>query len=788
MAVETNFNKLIFLKKFNNYFNRKIIGGENFSNYVNYPSGQLVEIALTFGKNDFDENKQIIVDLEVLEGIKLDITHEVEEDIPSHYFFDYKFLEKKLIITCGSLYTLADDVLIKVNYSFNQYEYFELKNFNFNPNEGIFSKVIINNALDDYDYLLVLDSEDNIVSRWFILDSTRTRKNQFEMNIKRDIIYDYLYDLMESPIYVQKGMLNNDDPFILNNEGMSFNQVKVREEKLEDNSGIPWIVIYFARNTAKRAISIDGISFNFPIDDHIHLKDQEYDAVFIPYGYITLDTKEYRNSPVVSYRNMKEYAMKIAQAIAVSLDAACYDIQLLPYCPEQSIIDLDSFPVKLKTYRRSLDDVAYYGQKIKHTATAGDKGIVTLDIEEFEIDSHDPENIQLIASVEPDRIKADANCTLTISNVQIDSIYGEIGTPTISYNVNATTKTVNVIIGGFTKAPSSILVSFVWEIASTDGDCWVSQILYMDQSSFEVSNISFNSINETDLKKASNCYLARLVSPNYQGSFDLNIGKNGGQVGNIKAYCTYKPFTPTIKVVPEFKLLYGQNYIDNRGLICGGDYSLPRITDAWQTFQLNNKNYQNIFNREIQNMDFNYDIAMRNQVITGAVGVGTATLGGAAAGAVAGSIVPGIGTAIGAAVGAIGGAITSGIGMAVDTVTMAEQYKENRDLAIDKFNYQLGNIKALPYTLTKVSSFDIISKIFPFLEVYAPTQKEMDAFELKIKYESMTVLRIDKMSNFYHKFDDLCYFKGELIRNETIATNNRVIMALYDELLKGVYI
>ena len=78
------------------------------------------------------------------------------------------------------------------------------------------------------------------------------------MNIKRDIIYDYLYDLMESPIYVQKGMLNNDDPFILNNEGMSFNQIKVREEKLEDGSEIPWIVIYFARNTAKRTITIDG--------------------------------------------------------------------------------------------------------------------------------------------------------------------------------------------------------------------------------------------------------------------------------------------------------------------------------------------------------------------------------------------------------------------------------------------------------------------------------------------------------------------------------------------------
>ena len=92
------------------------------------------------------------------------------------------------------------------------------------------------------------------------------------------------------------------------------------------------------------------------------------------------------------------------------------------------------------------------------------------------------------------------------------------------------------------------------------------------------------------LKIDSNCDIYRIVSPNYQGTFEFNVAKNGGKVNYFMAQCTYKPYTPMIKVAPDFSLLYGANYSDNRGLICGGDFSLPRATSAWETYQLNNKN------------------------------------------------------------------------------------------------------------------------------------------------------------------------------------------------------
>ena len=74
------------------------------------------------------------------------------------------------------------------------------------------------------------------------------------------------------------------------------------------------------------------------------------------------------------------------------------------------------------------------------------------------------------------------------------------------------------------------------------------------------------------------------------------------------------------------------------------------------------------------------------------------------------------------------------------------------------------------------------------MEKYECTDKELEAFRNKIKYESMTVMRIDKISNFYHKFDDLCSFQGEMIRNDSIPAENHILMAIYEELLKGVYL
>ena len=103
-------------------------------------------------------------------------------------------------------------------------------------------------------------------------------------------------------------------------------------------------------------------------------------------------------------------------------------------------------------------------------------------------------------------------------------------------------------------------------------------------------------------KIENECDMYRLCSPNYTGVFEFNLAKNGG-LDYIEVDCTYKPYNPYIKLNPNFKRLYGNDFNDQRGLICGGDFSLPQLSNSWANFQLNNKNYQLTFDREIQSME-----------------------------------------------------------------------------------------------------------------------------------------------------------------------------------------
>ena len=48
--------------------------------------------------------------------------------------------------------------------------------FDFNPNDNITTEIIVNDVPFDPDYFLLLDAEENIVSRWFVLEQKRNRK------------------------------------------------------------------------------------------------------------------------------------------------------------------------------------------------------------------------------------------------------------------------------------------------------------------------------------------------------------------------------------------------------------------------------------------------------------------------------------------------------------------------------------------------------------------------------------------------------------------------------------
>ena len=82
-----------------------------------------------------------------------------------------------------------------------------------------------------------------------------------------------------------------------------------------------------------------------------------------------------------------------------------------------------------------------------------------------------------------------------------------------------------------------------------------------------------------ELKVANECDMYRLVSPNFSGQFEFSLAKNGGSISKINVDCTFKPYTPYLHLNPDFGGLYGQDFNDARGLICGGDFSIARVTD-----------------------------------------------------------------------------------------------------------------------------------------------------------------------------------------------------------------
>ena len=290
--------------------------------------------------------------------------------------------------------------------------------------------------------------------------------------------------------------------------------------------------------------------------------------------------------------------------------------------------------------------------------------------------------------------------------------------------------------------------------------------------------LSQYSIEIMDYKLENQCDMYRLCSPNYASVFEFNAARNGGVEGYNVRY-TYKPYQPFINVAPKFGRLYGKDFKDNRGLILSGDFSLPIVREAWTNYQLQNKNYQLAFDRQIENLEVNYGW-QRSQGIANAV---VGTLQGGTTGAMAGGMMGGVAGAVAGGVVGTVGALGTGI---ADIEMQKALHNEAIDYAKDNFGFQLGNIKALPNTLNKVSSIVANSKLFPFVEYYTCTEEEKKAFDDKIKYNGMTIGRIGHILDFKHP-DAQTYVKGQIIRLEGNFDTHEA-NEIANEFMKGWYI
>ena len=765
-----------------------------------------------------------------------------------------------------------------------------MTNIAFNPSDGVTTNQILNwNDVSVPDYIVVA-SGNEIVSRWFVIEMSRTRNGQYSLVLKRDLIVDHYQPIINAPCFIEKATLNQDDPMIFNSEDMTFNQIKTSETLLKDKSESPWIVGYYAKdfvdpNDSNSSLTASDIELNIEADiklntninqweyyNYIQTKNNYYSAetkgVFIKYiqsitvdGYSNLSyprpDKDFikKDGTIDVFLQSTSGTSLISQASTLSemfertrlfrsnLNFSIIDENLSEYSTKeitiseefvQNLLDLNN---KIISYTDENQNTVYkrieailsrdgkYEQVIPGTNTFNElnnnlNNLInqnyysgTANDKTFEIEVTYKKVFMTLKDITSVKCSTKIKNSSNRYNVN-DQPYSMFAIPFGSVNVkntgasgwnNFTTepeislKTAYSLIEKYSGSgtiydvqllpycPIQNVITNNAEIDLNNDGRLFSLIVGSDNKNYGIilncnsNTFSFNidyEINVDNKKITNETETYRLCSPNFNGNFEFNPAKNNG-VKYFNVDCEYKPFSPYIHLNPNFNGLYGKDFNDARGLICGGDFSLTQISDNWNTYQIQNKNYKEIFNRQIQNMEINNSI-QKEKEIWGAV---AGSVQGTVSGAVAGGM---IGGPWGAVAGGIVGAGSSIAGGIRDVQLNQRLRNEALDYTKDQFGYQLGNIKALPDNLTQVSSYNPNNKIFPILEYYTCTDIEKQALENKLKYNGMTVMRIGTIAEFIRT--ERTYIKGKLIRLEGISDDFHIVNEISNEIFKGVFI
>ena len=153
------------------------------------------------------------------------------------------------------------------------------KPYNFSIGDGVTMEHVFNvTETEEPNYLLLLEENEarTIVSRWFVIDWTKVRGNQYKGLLRRDLLADNYETITNSPSFIEKGYVEPTDSAIFNKENMNFNQIKTRETLLKDDSKTAWIVGYIAKDHP--ALSDKTFTYNPDVDMTIsgNFSDWEY--------------------------------------------------------------------------------------------------------------------------------------------------------------------------------------------------------------------------------------------------------------------------------------------------------------------------------------------------------------------------------------------------------------------------------------------------------------------------------------------------------------------------------
>lgn len=777
----------------------------------------------------------------------------------------------------------------------------QLQNVNFYENDGVSTSLDVLYAGSTHpDYLIVADEDGKVIQRWYVIDSIHVSGGQRKLSLLRDVIADHYSATVESPIFVEKAMLNAYDPAIFNDEGVSVNQILTRKELLTDQTGCPWIVGYIPKNFPEGDESVEfHFDFNPAPDETV---DVEKDASFyLSLGEYVEENQKiivgcvYKNSPGLN-KVTSLYIESTQNQISPSFfyDESGYWSEGPSFGSysvsgtnstlyESAVGKMDGrFPGYISGYGREIKslninpmstysalmanipgrkesefDASILGKVIYISSTGEYKRVqrsiytrrfsaeinansgaswenltrlfnrvddfylsntmATSSLEMicdvcYSIYELVPFMSKGIATISQDRVKLNDQPYDMFCIPYSDDIY-------LEYNGLDLGKFRKDISMGFAQSISSALgsstsydiqilpycpvpnlfgiekgkkVMHFKERASSDiateleevqgGRIVTSAIFWASSSSFEFS-IPWRVDVPTDpveLKLIEICDKYRMASPNMSSFFDFSPMKNGG-VTSIDVVCSYRPYSPYIHLNPRFGGIYASSGVgyEVRGLDLSGNFSLTQTSNAWTDYQLQNKNFENIFNRQMDSLELQHKVQEKFEILNAFTGAVSGSMSGGMSGAAAGPV--------GTVAGMLVGGVASGVAGAMDVNINRMLRQEQVSLQEDIFAYQKGNIQALPNSLTKVDTLSQNNPLIPYIEFYTCTQIEREAIKNMIRFSGMTVGRIGKISEFTASGESR-YIRGKLIRIEGIEEDFHIVQQISQEIQKGIYI
>ena len=743
----------------------------------------------------------------------------------------------------------------------------ELVDVNFIPGDGVSTTQVFNTDLGQVpDYCVVADDDGTLNSRWFVIEFTRTRNGQYKASLYRDTVADSHEELLTTPMFIEKACVPPTNPLVFNDEQITTNQIKQKEQLLTDNSGCPWIVGYYARTDNKGTIttlegtaitmenivpdiSVSGLNNWVPYGKYLN---ESYYGVpdrieyMVPATLVkpfvatnkaikfTDDGTSYYITESSRSGSTKQYSYSEQSTLnntAQSMDEQRATIRtqtkgFVEYHTSSEVANMLTLEGKIlqdtsnsKYYKITVEQVGTYTKKAITLGSNLDNTLYNiLKDNKWGIAAvRDPMTLYVYAPVYSIRLTEILSQTLKYNipqrrNFTLDAPYDIFAMPysdefetTVEGKVYKSSKDIALAVANSMGSDAakvydiqllpycpfdvSSFAPFEYTTADTKAYSYIDDaksnhvgvIFNITSTTIRTAITAIEELRPTNLKLANQTQMARIVSPNYDGTFEFTPARNGG-VDYFVVDQTCKPYQPYIHVAPNWKQLYGSDFGDARGLVCGGDFSLPRLTDEWKAYQTANKNYLNSFNRQIENMEINNKFTRIQEIASVAAG----TLGaGFGVGALGG---PALGMAA---------ATVSGVAGLYDLYANDQIRKEQIDYTKDQFGFSLDNIKARPTTLARVGALNANNKLFPFVEIYDCSETEKAAVAAKIAMNGMTVGVIDTLDKYINntwsgtvgstRYNYQGYVKGKPIKLIGLNDESHYASTLAQEMVSGVY-